>query len=344
MLLFKRLLPLKSFIRFHHCTGTSLNHRALIKVHGKDTSTFLQGLITNDIQFLKNTNAIYSMLLNARGRVLYDIIIYNEPVDQSSYLIEISQTVVNDFLRLLRTYKLRKQVNIEDVTSSYRLWSIFSTDKQFSSNTNDIRDGLHLKSRQGLIVGQTDPRHPSLGIRLITDRRIKLSDLTDLCQISTDISHYKQWLYQNGIAEGVEDIPSGESIPLEYNIVFLNGVSFSKGCYVGQELVARTHHTGVIRKRLMPVKIDNYQELSKNFPDKVNDLTIINEDTKRLVGKLRTSINEYGIALIRLSEWKNHLRIENADVRIHPSIPHWWPRLDEATQLEMKLDHEKDSS
>jgi len=291
------------------------------------------------LNFLKTTNAIYSMLLNARGRILYDMIIYNHHMNKSSYLIEISQNAVADFIRLLRTYKLRKQINIEDVTQTYRIWSIFSSQNQLLSTTNDLRDNLNFKTRQGLIIGQSDPRHASLGIRLITERQTQINDLTDVCHVSNDILIYKQWLYRHGIAEGIEDIPPGGCIPLEYNVVYLNGVSFNKGCYIGQELVARTHHTGVIRKRLMPVEIDNHEELLKSFEPKGNDLTIINEETKRSSGKLRASIKQYGIALIRLNEWKNHLRIQNADVRIKPSIPNWWPPLDEATKLEMKIDN-----
>jgi transferase CAF17, mitochondrial len=333
----KRLLRFEPIIRFHHFTAIPLDNRALIRVHGDDTSKFLQGLITNDIEFLKSTNAIYSMLLNARGRILYDMIIYKPHLNQSTYLIEISHNASTDFQRLLRTYKLRKQVNIDDVTSSYRTWSIFSCENQLLSANLDIRESLQLKSRQGLIIGQTDPRHASLGVRLITERSTLLTDLTDICELSNDLSIYKQRLYRHGIAEGIEDMPPGQCIPLEYNIVYLNGVSFQKGCYIGQELVARTHHTGAVRKRLMPVHIDNYRELSKDSNEKVNDLTIINEETKRRAGKLLTSINEYGIALVRLNEWKSQLRIENADVRLRPSIPIWWPTLDEATQLEMKL-------
>jgi folate-binding protein YgfZ len=335
----KRLFPYKSISRFRHCTAIPLDNRALIQVHGADSSKFLQGLITNDIEFLQTTNAIYSMLLNARGRILYDMIIYNNHTNKSSYLIEISQNAVTDFIRILRMYKLRKQINIEDVTQIYRIWSIFSPQNQFSSTTNGLRDSLNFKTRQGLIIGQSDPRHTSLGIRLITERQTKINDLTDLCNLSDDLLIYKQWLYRHGIAEGTEDIPPGECIPLEYNIVFLNGVSFDKGCYIGQELVARTHHTGVIRKRLMPVEINNYEELSKSFEHKINNLTIINEETKRRSGKLCASIKQDGIALIRLNEWKNPLRIQNADVRIKPSIPNWWPPLDEATKLEMKIDH-----
>jgi len=326
---------LRHFVRFQHCTAISLTNRALIQVQGNDSSKFLQGLITNDIEFLKTTNAIYSMLLNARGRILYDMIIYKHAQQNSSsgYLIEISRNAVADFLRLLRRYKLRTQVQFEDVTDLYRIWSIFA------SATNDLRESLHFKTRDGLIIGQSDPRHSSLGIRLITEQQTQLNQLADLDRISDDTSIYKQWLYRNGIAEGIEDIPPGECIPLEYNIVFLNGVSFNKGCYVGQELVARTHHTGVVRKRLMPVEIDNYDELSKSLENnKTEDLTIINDETKRRAGKLRTSIEKYGLGLVRLSEWKSPLRIQNADVKIQPSIPNWWPSLDEATKLEMKLE------
>jgi folate-binding Fe-S cluster repair protein YgfZ len=92
-----------------------------------------------------------------------------------------------------------------------------------------------------------------------------------------DINIYKKFMDKQGIAEGSETIPYGDAIPLEYNIVFLNGgnksshigflrlvlqnkqkqssVSFNKGCYLGQELVAKTHYTGVVRKRIMSIEL-----------------------------------------------------------------------------------------
>ena len=340
MMLLKRWAQFVLNVRQHHWTAIPLDHRGLIRVSGEDTTKFLQGLITNDVEFLKSTGAIYSMLLNARGRILYDMLLYNPDHAQTSVLIEVSQSAVNEFLRLLRTYKLRKQVEMENVTSVYRIWSLFSPKTSCSTviTNDDLRESLQMKTRRGLVFSHTDPRHPSLGIRMITHHSTKVETLTDLCQVSTDLSMYKRWLYGNGIAEGVEDIPPGDCIPLEYNIVFLNGVSFNKGCYIGQELVARTHHTGVIRKRLMPIRIDNYQEFNKHFHEKTTDITIINEETKRRAGKLRTSIDQYGIGVVRLNEWKNKLRIENANIYLRPSIPLWWPPLDEATQAEMKLE------
>jgi folate-binding protein YgfZ len=69
-----------------------------------------------------------------------------------------------------------------------------------------------------------------------------------------DERHYLLWRIENGVAEGSTEIPKGEAIPLEYNFAGLNAISFEKGCYIGQELIARTHHRGVIRKRLIPLK------------------------------------------------------------------------------------------
>ena len=93
----KRLISYNKAIisRFHHSTAISLDHRALIQVHGNDASTFLQGLITNDIEFLKHTNAIYAMLLNVRGRILYDMIIYNHSPSLISFIPAENQASVS---------------------------------------------------------------------------------------------------------------------------------------------------------------------------------------------------------------------------------------------------------
>ncbi|CAF0854631.1 unnamed protein product [Didymodactylos carnosus] len=348
------------------CTAIPLDHRGLIHVTGKDSSPFLQGLITNDITFLNvehehKTNALYSMILNARGRVLYDMIVYRPMTDDhlnNDYLLEVSLNAVADIIRFFRKHKLRKNVDLIDVTQLYRIWSIFPNEPYMWNNlTNeDVREKLNFKTRDGLIIGHSDPRHYKLGIRIITERQTNISSLTDNCKEEQNITLYKKWLYKNGVAEGTDDIPSAVAIPLEYNIVFLNGVSFSKGCYIGQELIARTHHTGVVRKRIMPVKIDNYATLANSFSstpsndveekldhevddetNKQHELSIINVNTKRSAGKLRSHIENEGIALIRLNGWDNELRIQNGDVSIKPYIPSWWPPLDEATKLEMRI-------
>ncbi|KAA0058924.1 putative transferase [Cucumis melo var. makuwa] len=84
----------------------------------------------------------------------------------------------------------------------------------------------------------------------------------------TDEDNYVLWRLEKGVSQGSNEIQKGEAIPLEYNLVGLNAISFDKGCYVRQELVARTHHQGVIRKRVVPLKFlnDRGEDVEQKVP------------------------------------------------------------------------------
>ena len=92
-----------------------------------------------------------------------------------------------------------------------------------------------------------DPRLPDLGARTI----LPAGCIPPGKVVAPEA--FKDLRFRLGVPEGCSEVPSGEALPLEYNLDALNGVSYTKGCYVGQELTARTHFRGVIRKRLMPV-------------------------------------------------------------------------------------------
>ncbi|URE49624.1 Glycine cleavage T-protein C-terminal barrel domain [Musa troglodytarum] len=120
----------------------------------------------------------------------------------------------------------------------------------------------------------------------------------------------------------------GEAIPLEYNLVGLNAISFDKGCYVGQELVARTHHRGVIRKRLLPLKFvnDNGEDLQQAASPNSD---MVNYASDKKVGTVTTALGCCGMGPVRLEEVLErspNLRIEGKDeARIKAIIPDWWP-------------------
>lgn len=139
---------------------------------------------------------------------------------------------------------------------------------------------------------------------------------------SSSLVAYKQELYKRGIAENGDDISYGSSIPLEYNIVLMNGVSFDKGCYLGQELIAKTHHTGVIRKRIVPVEIECGTTQFKQ------DTSILNARTGKSAGKLRGQQGKFGIAMLRLNELDaNNLVIHDEQKNEYPVtfyIPDYW--------------------
>jgi len=101
-------------------------------------------------------------------------------------------------------------------------------------------------------------------------------ELPEYTEVSEEI--YSLWRLLHGIGEGTNNLPK-DTIPLEANLEFLNGVSFDKGCYLGQELTARAHHTGVIRKRLTPIII-SVNDIESTLPTKIQqELSAPKSDT-----------------------------------------------------------------
>lgn len=130
-------------------------------------------------------------------------------------------------------------------------------------------------------------------------------------------------MHLTGVPEGVQDLPPGVALPLESNLAFMNGVSFTKGCYIGQELTARTHHMGVIRKRLFPVHL-----LGPLPADGIVPGTTVLTESGQAVGKYRAGLADVGLALLQSEKIKGPLYIRTAGssrVTLSASVPDWWP-------------------
>ncbi|MAZ80517.1 MAG: hypothetical protein CMP18_01890 [Rickettsiales bacterium] len=219
--------------------STQLKDRQIIELSGKDIFQFLQGLLTNDICQIKDNILQYSVMLNARGRFLYDFFIF---LSDNKIFIDCRSDKIDEIIAKLSIYKLKSEVLI---TKNEKMKVFFSQNK----------------IKADFIFN--DPRSSNMGYRIYNN-----NDL----DINSDISFYHKIRINNKIAEGSWDLTCEKSLILEFAFDKLNAINFEKGCYMGQELTARTYHMGEIRKKIFIANISNISQiLSSNEIDALSN-------------------------------------------------------------------------
>lgn len=278
-----------------------LSDRSLIKIKGDGMFDYCQGLMTNDIFRLKTEKSLFTMLLNSKGRVLYDCLVYNM---DDHLLLECDKDAASDLTKYLKMYLLRRKLDI-NILDDTRVWVLFGSTP------------MHTEFDSVSVFN--DPRLPVLGHRIISNKNLDIKNEISLDECDSTFT-YQQWRFTNGVVEGSE-LLKGQSFPLEMNCDYLNGISFNKGCYVGQELTARTHHTGVIRKRIMPLIFD---ETPTGLELNANIYIQSTSDTKRSPGKLRGFCKNVGVGLLRIEECLKAEKLFIGGFTAKTFIPNWW--------------------
>ncbi len=275
-----------------------LEDRVIIELSGEDRLKFLQGLITNDIYKLNQTNSIYAFILTPQGKYSTDLFIKNH--GNNSFLIDLPIARKDSVLSKLRMYKLRSNVDIKEcpehrvLALTRHVEAIAETSRNYldpSVKPQDDEDRRHVEaiaetSRMNNDNFFPDPRSNSLGRRGFIHQ-------DELAKITKDLVNNQQAYDLNRIEhfipEGEKDLIAEKSFILEYGFDNLNAIDYKKGCYVGQELIARTHYSGEIRKEIVQITSD------KDLPELG---TIIYIDNKKL-GIICSSVGNKGLALIR---------------------------------------------
>uniref|UniRef100_H2ZXG7 Iron-sulfur cluster assembly factor IBA57, mitochondrial n=2 Tax=Latimeria chalumnae TaxID=7897 RepID=H2ZXG7_LATCH len=305
-----------------------LSQRDLLAVRGPDSVALLQGLVTNDVELLRpggaagtgegGRRALYAHLLNVQGRTVADLLLYRQdkaPGQEVSILLECDQAALDMVQKHLKMYKIRKKVQI-CACPELAVWAVLPA-AQPGEASRASPSGV---PEDWILT--PDPRTAAMGWRLVVEREVKPVELVPGWE-QGELEEYHRHRYRLGLAEGVRDLPPGVALPLESNLVYMNGISFSKGCYLGQELTARTHYTGLIRKRLLPVRLSG-GALSAAVPAGAEILS----ESEKPAGKYRAGEGELGLALVRLAHAREQLRVETADgtrVELAASVPMWWP-------------------
>ncbi|MCJ1288783.1 ccr4 associated factor [Xylographa carneopallida] len=277
-----------------------LTNRALISLTGRDASRFLQGLTTANIPpasvaapgvTASKPGAVYSAFLNAQGRLLHDVFIYpitniTQPGFSSfrsdgdeSFLIEVDAIEQDRLFRWLKRYKLRSKISLRAVNpEECGVWSFWDYPESLPiDKKTDYPDNS--SSYPGEAAVFLDLRAPGLGCRFLLPQRLNSPSDTSGIPTSTalglsnhsahsTLTQYTLRRYLYGIPEGQSELPRENALLQESCIDHMGGVDFRKGCYVGQELVIRTQHTGVVRKRILPVLLYDNISLTDRTSDK----------------------------------------------------------------------------
>jgi folate-binding protein YgfZ len=213
-----------------------LPERGILALTGPERKDFLQGLVTNDLAGPAPGTGLFAALLSPQGKILFDFLLV-ETAD--AILIDCEAARASDLLRRLMLYRLRARVEIAPRPD----WAAAA-----------LLGGGETAPQGGIAF--TDPRAPSFGHRILAPAGVLAAFAAEK---QFEIEEPSLWLRHRlkaAVPEGAADFGIEATLALEGNLDLLNGVSFQKGCYIGQELTARTHYRGKVRYRIRPVAIE----------------------------------------------------------------------------------------
>jgi folate-binding protein YgfZ len=227
--------------------ATTLVDRALIRLSGEDVRGFLQGLVTNDVDALAPDRPLWAGLLTPQGKALFDFILW---ADGADVLIDCERDSAGDLARRLTLYRLRRKISIEREPVLCVHWVLpcapAKAGAQAAPQSGSPPPPEHV----------LDPRLPALGRRWLAPE---------------DAPGGEGWLAHRlslGVTEGRAELGSDRTLWLECNAAELNGVSFTKGCYVGQENTARMNYRNKVNRRLVVVPADRPGERTRiHYPE-----------------------------------------------------------------------------
>jgi len=270
---------LKDKYFFHH-----LNSR-FFEISGKDSKSFIQNLITNDIEKCNDGEIIYSCILTPQGKFLADFFIFSI---QNNYIFETNDKFFKNLLGRLKIYKLRSDIEIKEINNLYS-YSIFNIDYKGEYN-----------------IFLNDPRNINLGKKLITNKKILL-EKNNFEKINE--TKYHEILIKNTAPYSPIDILENKSLLLENNFDNLNAIDWDKGCYVGQEITARMKYRGLLKKKLYSLGLKNGDVIAGD------ELIVDNKKIGTIISKANSNI----FAILNIN-FVNKLKNNNRSLVINDSL------------------------
>lgn len=281
-----------------------LEKRGVITVSGPDRVAFLQGVVSNDIERCARGEAVWTAFLTPQGKYLHDFFVVQVG---ETLLLECEGDRLMDLGQRLQRYKLRSDVTL-DIGRDYRVFALCDLpDGGFEGGRIDLEGG----------VAFPDPRLPGLGWRLVASEAEARGWLADKGLTAASADHYDRLRLDLGVPDGSRDLDVEKAVLLENGFDELGGIDWQKGCYMGQELTARTRYRGLVKKRLLPV--------SAQAGDIAPDMPLLADGKE--IGQVKSANGAKGLALVRLGKWRqaqaDDVSLTVADVPVSIGVPDW---------------------
>lgn len=294
--------------RLSYCV---LEDRAVLEAGGEDRVAFLQGLVSNDVTKAAPERALYAALLTPQGKYLHDFFI---AATGGTLLLDAEAARLDDLRRRLALYKLRSKVTLASASDRFDVVAAFGAG---ATQALGLKESAGAARPWGGGIAYVDPRLSGLGVRLMLPRGTSSAALEAIGFVPADAETFDRLRLSLGVPDGSRDLAVEKSILLEAGFDELNGIDWQKGCYVGQELTARTRYRGLIKKRLMPVAVDG--------PLPAPETPILLGDAE--AGEMRSGRDGLGLALLRLEAVAEAERdgrpLTAGAARLTPIKPSW---------------------
>lgn len=270
----------------------------MVAVHGPDAVDFLQNIVTCDVETLKAGEASLGALLTPQGKIIVDFLIVRD--DGDGFLIDMTQALTSDLIKRLTLYRLRAKVEITEASAHLAVAAVWG-------GIVNLADGLVF----------ADPRSGDLGYRAFLPKAEAAALLARAGATLLSPEAYDERRIGAAIPEGGKDYTLGDTFPHEADLDALGGVSFGKGCYVGQEVVSRMQHRASVRKRVVPVSFELARPLAG----------IEVRAGERPIGYMGSAVRARGLAMLRLDLAAEALAagetLDAGGVTLTPEKPGW---------------------